>query len=174
MKNVLIKNAKMYVAWYFSFIFFFFLLFFFCSNHYTYADVIFPKYMVADSCHFVFSRRTDATRKDEKTPCEKTKRRKTPCEKTKRRNNAMRKDETRHAKRRNFSVKRRNPLCEKTPFETLILSSFRVASFRLFAWCFFFFFVFSSFRLALFRLVVFSHGVFSSFRGEKSPCEKTK
>ena len=32
-------------------------------------------------------------RQDEKTPCEKTKRRKKPGEKTKRRNNAVRKDE---------------------------------------------------------------------------------
>ena len=36
-------------------------------------------------------------RNDEKTPCQKTKRRKNAMQKTKRRNNAMRKDETRHA-----------------------------------------------------------------------------
>ena len=91
---------------------------------------------------FAFSRRKDASRKDEKTkktPCEKKreKTKKTPCEKTKRQNNAMRKEETRNAKRRNFSAKREKTLCEKTPFGTLFLSSFRVASFPLFAWRFF-------------------------------------
>ena len=79
--------------------------------------------MVAGLCHFVFS-----SFHVEKTPREETKGRH-----AKRRNNAIRKDETRHAKRRNFSVKRRKK-CEKTPFNTLILSSFRVASFHLFAW----------------------------------------
>ena len=115
-------------------------------------------------------RRHGKRRQDEKTPCEKIKRRiKTPCKKTKRRikktkgrNNAMRKDETHHTKTGIFSAKRRNTPCEKTPFETLILSSFRVDAFRLFAWRYF---VFSSFRVALFRFVVFLHGVFSSFRG---------
>ena len=114
---------------------------------------------------FAAKRRHAKIRKDEKTSCEKTKNamqkdEKMKCEKTKsdtRKDEiSARKDEKRHA---------------KTPFETLILSSFRVASFRLFAWRLF---VFSSFRVALLRLVVFSHGVFSSFRGEKTPCEKTK
>ena len=52
--------------------------------------------MVAGLCHFVFS-----TRKDNKTPCEKTKK-KTPRKKTKRRNNAMRKDETQPRKKTKF------------------------------------------------------------------------
>ena len=106
-------------------------------------------------CIFAAIRRHAKRRKNEKTLCEKKreKTKKTPCEKTKRQNNAMRKEETRNAKRRNFSAKRQKTLCEKTPFGTLILSSFRVASFPLFAWRYF---------------------VLSSFRDEKTLCEKTK
>ena len=71
----------------------------------------------------------------DKTPCEKTKSKKMKKRHAKRRNKAMQKDETRHAKRRIFSAKRRKktPLgnWEKTPFETLTLSYFRMASFYL-------------------------------------------
>ena len=94
------------------------------------------------------AKRRHAKRQDEKTPCEKTKKRH-----AKRRNNAMRKDETRHAKRRNFSAKRRKRPCEKTPFETLILWSFRVASFRMAVF-------FSSFRAEIsWRVSSFRLGV---------------
>ena len=71
----------------------------------------------------------NAKRKDEITPCERTK-------------PATRKDEISARK----DEKKKTP-CEKTPFETLILSSFRVASFHFFAWRLF---VFSSDIIRLF------------------------
>ena len=49
---------------------------------------------------------------------------------------------------------------EKTPFETLILSSFCVVSFRVFV---FSHGVLSSFSQALFHNFVFSNGIFPSF-----------
>ena len=81
-------------------------------------------HLVAGLCHFVFSRRRrkNAMRKDEKRHA-------------KRRNNAMRKDEkTKPATRKDEISARKDEKtpCEKTPFETLFLSSFRVASIRLF------------------------------------------
>ena len=94
--------------------------------------------------------------KDEKTPCEKTKRRKkkTSCEKTKRRKNAMRKDEIRHAKRRDFNAKRRNNAMQKAA-----ISNFNFCC--LFAWRLF---VCSHDVFLSFRYFVFSPGVISSFR----------
>ena len=85
--------------------------------------------MVAGLCRFVFS-----SFRGEKTPHQKTKRRKkthakkrkdeiTPCKKTK---PATRKAEI-------LARKDEKKPCEETSFETLIVSSFRVASFRLFA-----------------------------------------
>ena len=127
------------------------------------------KYMVADSCHFVFPWR--------KTPREKTKRRKNAMRKKRKdEKNALRKDEitpcekTKLATRKDEILARKDEKtpCEMTPFETLIFSSFRVASFCLLAWRLF------VFSLALFCLVVITHGVFSFFRGEKTPCKKTK
>ena len=74
---------------------------------------------------FAAKRRHTKRRKDEK---------KKKCQKTKRRNNAMRKDETATRKAEILARKdeKKKP-CKKTSFETLIVSSFRVASFRLFA-----------------------------------------
>ena len=93
-------------------------------------------------------RRKSAMRKNEKTK---------KCH-AKRRNNAMRKDEKKPPMRNDELLARKDkkPLCEKTPFETLFLSSFRVASFRFFAWHLFVFSpgVISSFRMAYSRLFV--------------------
>ena len=95
--------------------------------------------MVAGLCHFVFSPRNSATRKNEKTKRRHAKRRKdeiTPREKMK---SATRKDDK-------LTVL-------NVVFSHGVFTTFRVAGF-----------VISSFRVALFRLFVFSHGVFSSFR----------
>ena len=72
----------------------------------------------------IVKKRHAKRQKDETTPCEKT--------------------VTRHAKRRNFSAKRRKKPCEKTLSEILNLLSFRVASLR----------------MASLHLYVFSSGVF--------------
>ena len=74
--------------------------------------------MVAGLCHFVFSRLKDASRKNENTPCEKHEQ--TKKRHAERRNNAMRKDETRHAKRRNFSGWLDD--CDFTSFSTVFQS----------------------------------------------------
>ena len=140
--------------------------------------------MVAGLCHFVFSPRNNATRKKKKRKDSTRKDEITPCEKTKIRNNATRQDEiTKPAKRKVEIPTRKDETTpgEKTPFKTVNLSSF--SAFRLFAWRYFVFrlfawrsFVFSrgvmssfcvaSFRVSLFRLFAwrlfdFSHGVFS-------------
>ena len=86
-----------------------------------------PLSMVAGLCHFVFSPRNNTTRKNEKTPREKTKRQ----------NNAMRKDEITPCK----MTKRRNNATRKHEIKIRVgISTFRVAGF-----------VISSFRVALFR-----------------------
>ena len=65
---------------------------------------------------------------------------------------------------------------KKTPFETLILSSFRVASSHLFAWRLSVLSpgVIPSFRFSARRLFDFSPGVISPRDDEKTPHEKTK
>ena len=91
--------------------------------------------MVAVLCHFVFS-----SIRSEKTPREKTKRHKNAMRKdekkaiikNKRRNNAMRNDKRARLAMQKDGISARKDdektPCEKTPFETLILSSFNVAS----------------------------------------------
>ena len=108
---------------------------------------------------FVFSRRKNATRKDEKT-------KKTPCEKTK---PATRKDE-------NLARKDEKTPCEKTPFEIFNFVTSRVASFRLFTRHLFVFSrgVISSCRLFAWRLFVFSRRKAAMRNDEETPCEKTK
>ena len=100
---------------------------------------------------FVFSPRNNATRKNEKTPGKKMKRR----------NNATRKrrnNETCHTKSRNFNMKKRDAKRRHLKLSICYLfvwpfSSFRVALFRLFAWRSFVFLrgLISSFRTALFQ-----------------------
>ena len=85
---------------------------------------------------FVFSPGVISPRKDEKTPCEKTKRKnnarrkdeKTPCEKNERQKKKKKKNGT----RKDDKVKVSNGI-----FSHGVISSFRVASFRLFAWRYF-------------------------------------
>ena len=112
---------------------------------------------------FVFSRRKDATRKDEKT-------KKMPCEKNEKKKNSMRKDEITPCEKTKWlnpatifwnkilARKDEKTPWEKTPFETLILSSFRMASLYFFAWRLFVFSlgVILSCRLFAWRLFVFS------------------
>ena len=85
------------------------------------------------------------------TPREKTKRRQ-----AKRRNNVTRKDEkTKSSTRKDDELTVLNGVFSRGVFSSFRvgISTFRVAGF-----------VISSFRVALFRLFVFSHGVISSFR----------
>ena len=115
---------------------------------------------VSGLCHFVFSSLAAKRHhpKDKKTPREKKKRRK----------NAMQKDKITPWKRQNpprekikfqrKKDKKKKKTYEKTPFETLILSSFRLASFCLFAWHYF----------------VLSSGVFSLRKDEKTKKKKKK
>ena len=129
--------------------------------------------MVAGLCHFVFSRRKDASRKEEKTPCQKTKRRKnamrkdeiTPCEKTK---PATRKGEILAQRRKN--AMRKDAIWN---FNFVVISR---GVFRLFAWRLFVFSlgVISSCRLFAWRLFVFSRRKDAMQKDEKTTCEKTK
>ena len=110
---------------------------------------------MASLCHFVFSPRNNAKRKDEKTKWRHAKRR----------NNARRKDEqTKHATRKDDKLTDLNGV-----FSCGVVSAFlaRIETFRVAD------FVVSSFRMALFRLFVFfAWRLFIFLRGVKD--EKAK
>ena len=120
---------------------------------------------------FAFSLRNNATRQNEKTSREKTKKRhaqrrkdeiisreKTKEHQAKRRNDAMRK--TKNATRKDDKLAVLNGI-----FTRGVLSSLRVgiSTFRMEGFVFFFFFLFF-FCLFAWRYFVLSHGVISSFR----------
>ena len=145
--------------------------------------------------YFVFSPHKNAKQKDEKMKKKKKRHakrqnnEKTPREITKRRNacNARRKDEI--TKRRQAKINEFKMASFRARFsifraEHFVISSFRLAVFRLFviscgvfslfrlfAWRYF---VFSVFRVASFRYFVISLGVISSFRRTITPGEKTR
>ena len=144
----------------FFFCFFLFVFFFFFSQTLSYFSISkFVRYhitMVAGLCHFVFSPRNNAWRKNEKTK------------------SATRKDDKltilngvfSHGVFSSFRVG-----ISTFRVAGFVISSFRVPLFRLFAWRLF---VFSFFRVALFRdemaqtshhsiCVVFSRGAFRLF-----------
>lgn len=123
---------------------------------------------MAELCHLSFQGENPKIRNakrqnDEITPCDKAKNatrndKITPSEKAK---PATRKKE----------IHREKTLCEKTPFENLILSFFRVASFHLFVLSHD---AFSSFRLALFYLFAWRLFVFTLRNNVRRKDVKTK